>query len=308
MPSNVHARNSRSVRQRSRRWIEALTGYLLVSPAVTTLFVFVFGPVMAVALFSLSSWELGGDTFTLSGLQNYQALFSDRLFWISLGNTLLYAAIVVPGSIVLGLGIALVIEASPGGRSLYQTIHFLPVLATMAAMALSWEVILHPYIGVLNAVLGFFGVPPQAWLSDPRLVMFSLAMIGVWQNAGFCMALFIAGLRTIPDELYEASDIDGADGLWDRLSTVIWPLLGPVTLFVFVLVAIRAFEVFDTVAMLTQGRPGSSSQVLMYTIYSEGFRFLRTGYASALTVVFLSVLFLLTFLQMRLGGRRVHYT
>ena len=285
-----------------------LAAALLSLPAIATLLALVFVPALGVVLVSLTDWRLGEAGLAFVGLDNYAALLSDDRFLISLGNTLIYALIVIPGSIILGLAVALLIEAGRSGRALYQTIHFLPVLSTMAAMALAWEALLHPFIGMANAVFGAFGVPPQDWLTDPALVIYTLAVIGIWQHSGFCMVLFIAGLRTIPTDLYDAADVDGADGSWDRFATVVWPLLGPVTVFVTVLTAIRAFQVFDIVAILTRGGPGNSSHVLMYTVYAEGFQYFNTGYASALTVVFLAILMVFTVLHVRLADRRTHYS
>lgn len=291
----------------SRSRMEAVLGAGLSAPAVAAMFFFIFAPLFVVIVSSFTDWQLGRSKFSFAGLENYAALFRDPLFWLSLGNTLIYVAIVIPVSVGLGLLVALVIEAGRSGRDLYQTIHFLPVLATTAAMALSWEVIFHPIIGVANALLGAFNLPPQQWLNDPGLVIVALAIIGVWQHVGFAMVLFVAGLRVIPPELYDAAEIDGADGVWNRFTTVTWPLLGPVTVFVVVLVAIRAFEVFDIVTVLTRGGPGESSHVILYTIYREGFSYLRTSYAAALTVVFLLILFALTLAQFWLSERKVHY-
>ena len=301
-PAQARARPSPGARrQRS-------AAYLLSVPAVVTLLLLVFLPALGVILISLTDWRVGETSLRFVGLENYVALLTDDLFLVSFGNTLIYVFIVVPGSIALGLVVALLIEAGRSGRALYQTIHFLPVLSTMAAMALAWEALLHPFIGIANAVLGLFGVPPQDWLTDPNLVIYTLATVGVWQHSGFCMILFIAGLRTIPAELFDAADVDGADGPWDRFATVIWPLLGPVTVFVTVLTAIRAFQVFDIVAILTRGGPGTSSHVLMYTIYTEGFQYFNSSYASALTVVFLIILMVFTIAHVRLSDRRTHYS
>ena len=297
-----------TVRPIGRRRRHDLAAALLSLPAVATLLVLVFLPAVGVVLVSLTDWRLGEPGLAFVGLGNYAALLSDERFLVSLGNTLIYALIVIPGSMILGLAVALLIEAGRSGRALYQTIHFLPVLSTMASMALAWEALLHPFIGMANAIFGVFGVPPQDWLTDPALVVYTLAVIGIWQHSGFCMVLFIAGLRTIPPELFDAADVDGADGSWDRFVTVVWPLLGPVTVFVTVLTAIRAFQVFDIVAILTRGGPGDSSHVLMYTIYAEGFQYFNTGYASALTVVFLVILMVFTVLHVRLADQRTHYS
>src|SRR5262249_49696368 len=133
-------------------------------------------------------------------------------------------------------------------------------------------------------------------------------VIGIWQNLGFAMVLFMAGLKSIPQDLYDAAAVDGADSVLDRLRTVTLPLLGPVTMFVVIVEALNAFRVFDTVKILTQGGPAKSSEVLLYTLYTESFEFLRTGYGAAITVVFLAIIVTLTLLQARIMDRRVHYS
>jgi multiple sugar transport system permease protein len=139
-------------------------------------------------------------------------------------------------------------------------------------------------------------------------VLPALAAIGIWQGFGFAMVLFVAGLKSIPQSLYDAAAIDGADGIFDRLQTVTMPMLGPVTMFVLILTAKRAFEVFDTVRVLTQGGPNFASDVLLHRLYTESFDFMRTGYGAALTVVYLAIVMLLTLAQARLLDRRAHYT
>jgi len=134
-----------------------------------------------------------------------------------------------------------------------------------------------------------------------------LGAISVWKNLGFAMVLFLAGLKSIPQDLYDAADIDGADSTLDRVRTVTLPMLGPVTMFVVIVVALRAFEVFDTVKVLTQGGPNKASEMLLHTLYVESFEFLRTGYGAAVTVVFLAIVVGLTLLQARVMDKRVHY-
>jgi multiple sugar transport system permease protein len=163
-------------------------------------------------------------------------------------------------------------------------------------------------MGLVNQAFAALGLPTANWLRDERTVLPVLAFIGIWQNLGFAMVLFLAGLKAIPPDLYQAADIDGADGWFDRLSTVTLPLLGPVTMFVLVVVAIRAFEVFDSIAILTRGGPGGASEVLLYTLYRESFEYLRTGYGAAVTVVFLGIIVTLTLVQVGLMERRVHYS
>ncbi|HQS49900.1 MAG TPA: sugar ABC transporter permease [Xanthobacteraceae bacterium] len=267
-----------------------------------------FGPAAAVVLFSLTDWQLGGASFHFIGLANFQALFGDPIFWKALGNTLLYVVLVVPGTVGLGLGVALLIEASPGLRGFYRAAHFLPVMSTMSAMAIVWGTMLHPTIGLVNRALGAIGITGVNWLRDEHTALLALAVIGIWQGFGFAMVLFVSGLKAVPQHLYDAAAIDGADGLFDRLRLVTLPMLGPVTMFVVILTASRAFEVFDAVRVLTQGGPNYASEVLLHRLYTESFDFLRTGYGAALTVVYLAIVVALTLTQAKLLERRVHYT
>ena len=282
--------------------------WLAITPAVALLVLLLFGPILAVAAFSFTDWQIGSSSLRLLGLDNYRALFADGVFWKALANTALYVAIVVPGTVILGLVVALLIEARPALRSFYRAAHFLPLMSTMAAMAIVWSTMLHPTIGLVNRLLAEFGISGVNWLRDERTVLPALAVIGIWQSFGFAMVLFVAGLKSIPQSLFDAAAIDGADGLLDRLRTVTLPMLGPVTMFVLILTAKRAFEVFDTVRVLTQGGPNFASDVLLHRLYTESFDFLRTGYGAALTVVYLAVVMLLTRAQARILDRRVHYT
>jgi multiple sugar transport system permease protein len=259
-------------------------------------------------VFSFTDWQIGSASLHFLGLDNYRGLFADAVFWKALANTALYVAIVVPGTVILGLVVALLIEARPAFRSFYRAVHFLPVMSTMAAMAIVWSTMLHPTIGLVNRLLAEFGISGVNWLRDERTVLPALGIIGIWQSFGFAMVLFVAGLKSIPQSLYDAAAIDGADGLLDRLRTVTMPMLGPVTMFVLILTAKRAFEVFDTVRVLTKGGPNFASDVLLHRLYTESFDFLRTGYGAALTVVYLAVVMLLTRAQARMLDRRVHYT
>jgi len=167
--------------------------------------------------------------------------------------------------------------------------------------------LLHPSIGLVNAALKGAGLPAPSWLSDRGLVIYTLAAIGVWQSVGYNMVLFLAGLAAIPRHLYEAAQVDGAERAWERFWTVTWPMLGPTTLFVAVITATNAFRVFETVATITKGGPGFASDTLVYALYREGFVYFKAGYASAITMVFLVVLLVLTLLQVRVLERGVHY-
>jgi multiple sugar transport system permease protein len=284
----------------------ARIAYLLSAPAFVLMLLMLLGPLAGIIGLSFTDYQLGAPSFSWIGLTNYQEMFADKVFWTSLRNTLTYVAIVVPGAVGLGLGIALLIQSGTGLRSLYRTIYFLPVMATLIAMAIVWEFMLHPQFGLINGLLKMAGFSGHSWLQDRGTALYSLCAIGIWQAAGFNMVLFLAGLVSIPKHLYDAAEMDGAGGAWARFRLVTWPMLGPVTVFVVVISGIRSFQVFDTVHVLTKGGPSKSSEVLIHSMYMEGFDFFRSGYGAALTVVFLVFVLLLTLIKSRLTDR-VHY-
>jgi multiple sugar transport system permease protein len=289
-----------------RRTGQSPIAYALAAPALSLMLLMLLGPLAAVIALSFTDYQLGAPAFAWIGLTNYQEMFADRVFWISLRNTLTYVAIVVPGAVGLGLGVALLIQGGTSLRSWYRTIYFLPVMATLIAMAIVWEFMLHPQFGLVNGLLRAAGFAGHSWLQDRATALYALCVIGIWQAVGFNMVLFLAGLVSIPKQLYDAAEMDGAADGWSRFRLVTWPMLGPVTVFVVVISGIRSFQVFDTVQVLTKGGPSKSSEVLIYTMYTEGFEFFRSGYGAALTVVFLAFVLLLTLVKAAFSDRGGH--
>jgi multiple sugar transport system permease protein len=286
---------------------EEWAAWLLAGPATLLLWAMLLGPALAVVGLSLTDWTFGAPQIAFVGLDNYAEMWGDASFWQSLRNTLAYVAFTVPTSVFLGLGVALLIEAGTSLRGLYRTLFFLPVMSTLLAMALVFQFAFHPTVGAVNLVLGALGLPTTDWLKNPDTALYALGLIGIWQAVGLNMVLFLAGLKAIPKDLYEAAAIDGADSGWERFRRVTWPMLGPALVFVVTITAIRSFQVFDTVAVLTDGGPNKSTSVLLYQMVQEGFSFLRSAYAAALTCVFLAFVLLLTWAQTRLLDRRAHY-
>lgn len=292
-------------------WRAAATDIALAGPASLAMLVLIFAPALIVAWLSFTDYQFGARTFAWVGLDNYARLLGDRIGRRAVTNTLLYAAIVMPASMLLALLVALGLHhvarwCSPLATTL-RTVYFLPVAATLVAMATVWQMLLHPNLGLVNQALAVIGIPGQSWLSDRGLVLYTLAAIGVWETVGYNMVLFLAGLSAIPEHLYDAAAVDGADRGWERFWTVTWPLLGPTTLFVLVITATRSFRVFETVATLTRGGPAFASDTLVYAMYREGFVYFKAGYSSAITVVFFAFMLILTLLQVRIVERRVHY-
>lgn len=292
---------------RGARLKDAISTYALSAPAFLLLVALILLPATAIFVIALTDWQFGERSFRFVGFNNFVEMFADTAFRAAFVNTLIYVAVVVPGTVAGGLAIAILIESGERFRAFYRAAHFIPVMATLSAMSLAWEALLHPTIGMVNQVLGSLGLPGANWLNDPSLVLFSICLIGIWHQLGFAMVLFLAGLKAIPRDLYDAADIDGADSAIDRFLTVTLPLLGPVVMFVLVIVAIRAFQVFETVQILTQGGPNYASEVLLHTLYAESFEYFRTGYGAAVTVVFLVIIVTLTLGQAKILDRKVHY-
>jgi multiple sugar transport system permease protein len=292
---------------RRQTLIERLTAGGFALPAFLLLVLIIIVPLCVLAYLSFTDYQLGSVETKFVGLQNIQEALSDPGFQRALKNTLIYVAIVLPGSVILSLLVAVLIHRRKQTRSLYEVIYFLPVTSTFVAMATVWQFVLHPTLGPVNALLHQLGFGTVSFLSDPSLALPTLAVIGIWQLVGFNMILFLAGLSTIPKDLYEAAEIDGCGGEIDRFLTITWPLLAPTTMFVIVTSSITAFKVFETVAVLTRGGPMGSTDVLLYDIYLQGFQYFRMAYASVLTFVFLIFILVFSILQTLVLDRKVEY-
>ncbi|MGH1484318.1 MAG: carbohydrate ABC transporter permease [Geminicoccales bacterium] len=306
-----------------------------VAPAVILMALLLIAPVFVAAVLSFSDYSLGNPTFEWVGLENYEKLTSRSSYHKMFTASLTYVLVVVPVSVALGLGAALLISSLRFGGEAYKAIFFLPVMATLLAMAIVWEFALHPVVGVVNDVLrsgcdigwiyglltsSWLGADPlnswygqscaedfPLWLGDKTYALGTISFIGIWQAFGFNMVLYLAGLTSIPRELYNAALMDGADSAWERFKLVTWPMLGPTHVFVVTITSIRSFQVFDTVEALTRGGPSKSTYVMIYAMFEKGVKQNLLGIGSAITIVFLAFVLLLTLIQVYFVNRRVHY-
>ena len=283
----------------------AWVGMGLAAPAGFLLAILYVLPLLCLLLLSLTDYELGATTLRWLGTENFQRAWKDPVFIRSLKNTLVYMAIVIPGGVLLSLLVALLVHQRVRSRSFYEVIYFLPVTSTMIAMATVWQFLLHPKLGFINAALKAVGLGETAFITDPTWVIPSLALIGLWQMIGFNMIIYLAGLSQIPHDIYEAAEVDGVHAGWERFIRITWPMLTPTTLFVVVTACISAFKVFDTVLALTQGK--SQSEVVLYAIYLEGFQYFKMGYAAALTLIFLALIFVASSIQLLKMDKKAHY-
>lgn len=285
---------------------QTLTGLALSFPGALLLICLYAMPMIVLLILGFTDYEMGAININWVGFSNFKRLWVDPVFQRSIWNTLMYVVYVVPISVIGGLLIALLVHARTKTRSFYEVVYFLPVTSTLIAMATVWQFLLHPKLGPVNMIIQFVGFSTQNFLGDPALMIPTLAAIGVWQLLGFNMILFLTGLSSIPKDLYEAASIDGVTQPLDKFFKVTLPMLGPTTMFVCVTSMITAFKVFDTVAVLTQGR--NQSEVLLYDIYLEAFTYSNMGYAAVLTLTFLAVIVGLSTWQAKYIDRKVHYT
>ncbi|WP_370302762.1 carbohydrate ABC transporter permease [Pseudooceanicola sp.] len=282
---------------------QARLAYAMVAPASLLIALIYVVPMIAVVLASLTDYTLISDYWEWVGLDNYKRMFGDAQFGNALRNTAIYAAIFLPCAFVIPLLLAISIQKRKQFRSFFEILYFMPVTSTLTAMALVWSALMDSRQGILNEWLGSLGLGPVNFLGSPEVVLVSLAGISLWAIIGFNMVLFIAGLTAIPRSLYDAAKIDGADHPVDEFLRVTWPALAPTSVFVAVTSSITAFKLFDTVALLTQGQPDHASEVFLYLTFLEGFEYFNMGYAAALSVFFLGVIFVFALIQTLLADR-----
>jgi multiple sugar transport system permease protein len=285
---------------------ESLAGGLLALPGTFLLLSLLIVPALVVLPVAFTDWEFGRGRIALIGWRNFLELAEDPRFAAALRNTIAYVVMVVPATVGLALFLALLIDGSGRLKTFYRTAHFLPVVSTLAAMAVAWDAVLHPTFGLLNQLLELVGIPGRSWLREDGLVLPALAVIGVWHNLGFAVIMFLAGLRSIPNALLDAAALDGATAPLDKARVVILPLLGPITVFITVLTAKKALAAFDTVWVMTGGGPDNASEVLLHFLYIESFEHLRAGYGAAVSVVYL-LLVTAVMLGQRAIDRRIRY-
>ncbi len=278
---------------------EMLVAYLFILPSVVGFVLFYAYPAIRAVGISFTEWNLLSDA-EFVGLANYQDIFSDDRFWRSLTNTLTYVLWNIPLQTVLAIFMAIMLDRfSATVSSLMRSVMILPWLMPNVIVALLWLWILDPSIGIANVLLRAVGVPKQDFLGSPDQAMAWIAMINIWRHAGYTAILVFAGLKTIPKSLYEASAIDGANG-WTQFSRITLPLLRPVLVFVLVTSVIGSFQVFDTIAVTTDGGPAGATRVIIFYIIDEVFnRRISMGTATAASVVLFLILVTVTIIQMR---------
>ncbi len=268
---------------------------IFLAPAMLAIGLFFFVPLLAAFLLSFTDFDiysLGNFNYArFVGLTNYLQLVSDPLFWKALVNTFYFLAVGAPLSIAASLAGALLLQSKlMKARALFRTAYFAPVVTTLVAVAVVWRFVYHPRYGFLNYMLSFAGIHPIDWLGDPVWAMPAIIIMAVWKNFGYNMIIFTAGLQAIPEELYEAAAIDGADK-FAQFRKITLPMLAPTTLFITTITMIGYIQLFAEPYVMTQGGPLNSTLSLVLLMYQQGFRWWNMGYSAALAfVLFLVIL------------------
>ena len=276
-----------------------------VAPALFVIAVFFFVPVLAALALSLTDFDLYAladlRNLRLVGLQNYARLLATPLFWQALGNTVYFVVAGVPLSIAVSFGAALLLHSRlVRFQGFFRTALFAPVVTTLVAVAVIWRYLFDTRYGWLNYALGGLGIGPVDWLGDPRWAMPAIIVFAVWKSFGYNMIILLAGLQSIPSELYEAARIDGASW-WRQFLDVTLPLLAPIVVMVSILTIAGYFQLFAEPYVMTQGGPLQSTVSVLYFMYEEGFKWWNLGAASAVAFVLFLLIFALTVVQLRLA-------
>ena len=263
----------------------SIAGWMFAAPALTVIGLFFGLPVIAALALSLTDFDIYAlaDPHNLRfvGIDNYVGLLQNPLFWKTLGNTLYFVVVGVPLSVALSLGAALLLHSKLGRlKPFFRTAFFAPVVTTVVAVAVIWRYLFHTKYGLVNWGLSSLGIDPIDWLGDPHWAMPMIILFAVWKNFGYNMIIFLAGLQSIPEDLYEAARIDGA-GTWKQFRHVTLPMLGPVLLLVGILTMAGYFQLFAEPYVMTQGGPLESTKSVLYLMYEEGFKWWNLGNASA---------------------------
>ena len=279
--------------------------WIFLAPTLIGLLLGSLGPVAAVIVISFADWDVLTPP-TFAGLDNYQRLITDTTFSKALSNTAYYFTLMVPTTTVLALLLALLMNQKLRAITWYRTVYFLPVVTSTVAVALVWSWIYAKDFGLLNFFLKSFGLEPVAWLSSARWAMPAISIMAVWGNLGQGMIIFLAGLQAIPQSYYEAAEVDGANS-WQKFFRITLPLITPSLFFYFIITMIDAFQVFEQIFVMSEGRPTNNTITMVFYIYRNAFRNFKMGYASTQAIVLFAIIMVLTLIYWRLQEKWVIY-
>ncbi|WP_229695981.1 carbohydrate ABC transporter permease [Paenibacillus albidus] len=288
------------------KWLGGLKPVLFTLPAMIPFVLFWLAPLLYVFYLSFTEWDFMSPEKTFVGLDNYIDLLRNPAFYQALRVTVLFCAGSVLPVILIGLGLALLMNRKLKGSMLYQVLLFSPWVTPTVAVSIVWSWIYEPEIGLANTVLGFLGLPPIGWLHDPQWALIGVLLVTIWKSVGWAMIFYLVALRNVPSDLLEAAELDGA-GPFQKFMRVTLPLISPTTLFLFIVQIIGALQAYDQINVLTQGGPSGSTRTLLYMYYQSAFESFQIGEASSVAMVLVFICMLLSVLSLNISKRTTHY-
>ena len=283
-----------------------LKGFIYILPSIVLFITFVIYPFIKTIIQSFFLSNNLGEIVSFVGLGNYIDLFKDTQYLKSIATTFTYVILTVPATIVISLGLAVISNYKLKGIEIFKTIFASTLGISVAAGSIFWSFVFHPTVGILNQGLTTVGLEGVGWLTDPKVAIFSIAMVSIWMNIGFAYLILIGGLKNIDNSFYESSDIVGG-GFWFKLKKITIPLLSPSIFFVFTISIINAFQTFGVIDMLTKGGPMNTTRLMVYNLYNEAFVNYQYGTASAQGVLLFIIIFIVSRIQVKLTERLVTY-
>ncbi|RED63220.1 carbohydrate ABC transporter permease [Cohnella lupini] len=274
---------------------ETMAGWLFVSPMLIGVTILVLLPILATLALSFADWNFvqGWNGIHWIGFDNFSKLLDDPAFTRSVRNNLVFL-LAVPAYMIVSMVLAILIDRYVYWKGFFKVAYFMPYISSIVAVAIVWQVLFQPSYGPINEMLKAIGIDnPPMWIADPKFALTSIIMITVWVSIGFNLIIYIAGLQSIPRDLYEAADIDGANA-WVKFARITFPLLSPTSFFLLVTGIISSFKVFDIIAVMTQGGPIGSTSLMVWYLYDQAFNNLKIGYSSSVAVVLFLFVLLIT--------------
>uniref|UniRef100_UPI00406CA407 carbohydrate ABC transporter permease n=1 Tax=Sporosarcina sp. FSL K6-2383 TaxID=2921556 RepID=UPI00406CA407 len=307
-PNKMRKKSKRRNKTPFGGWKENVAGYLFIAPMFIGTSVLVLFPIISSLALSFTNWNFvsGYDGAKFVGFENFQKLLTNNLFHKALVNNFILL-LAVPIMLIISLGLAVVINKYVYLKDMFKVIYFMPFISSVVAVAVVFQVLFHPSKGPINQVLMSLGVEnPPGWIADISFSLPSVMLIMIWTGIGFNLIIYLAGLQNIPKELYEAAQMDGASA-WYQFTKITVPLVSPTTFLLLITGVISSFKVFDLIIVLTGGGPANSTLTPVVYLYQQAFLELKTGYASAISLVLFILILIITYIQFIVQKKWVNY-
>ena len=290
---------------RKKRWRQWITGYLMILPNFLGFFIFMLAPIIATVVLGFTEWDLVNNPQWV-GFANYKNLFGDRIFWLSFRKTIWFTLLNVPIQSFLALLIAVLLNRKLKALNLFRTLFIIPWICMSVAVGLTWTWLFNTQFGYINHVLTTLGFERIGWLTSDKLALYAVVFVNIWQYLGWHIILLLAGLQLVPQELYEAATVDGANN-WMKFWKITIPMISPIFFYDLVVNMIMTLQIFDLPFAMTNGGPGNATRVFNLYLYQKGFSFLQMGEACSMGVVLFVLIMVATFLVFKFLGSRVNY-